>query len=165
MIVSLIAAVSENSVIGRDNGLPWRLPADMRHFKSLTTGHAVVMGRRTYDTLTEPLPDRRNIVVSRDPTRRYRGAEVVGSLNEALALAAGDDEVFVAGGAEIYRLALPRADRIYLTVVHATVEGDTFFPDVDLDEWQLAEDVRHASDARHAHPYSFRVYHRRPPRA
>jgi dihydrofolate reductase len=150
-------------VIGRDNALPWRLPADMRHFKSLTTGHTVIMGRRTYDSLGEPLPNRRNIVVTRDRARRFAGAEVAHGLDEALALAAGDDQVFVAGGADIYRLALPRAERIYLTVVHAAVEGDTLFPELDLDDWRLEEDIRHAADGQHAHPYSFRVYHRRRP--
>ena len=153
--------MADNRVIGRDGGLPWRLPADMRHFKDLTTGHPVIMGRRTYDSVGEPLPGRRNIVITRDPELRYEGVEMARDLEQALALAAGDDEIFVAGGAEIYRLALPVADRIYLTVVHAEVDGDTVFPQFNADDWLLTSDVRHEADDRHSHPSSFRVYERR----
>jgi len=161
LIVSLVAAMAENRVIGRDNALPWRLPSDMKHFKELTIGHTVIMGRKTYDSMGQPLVERRNVVISRDPGLAYDGAEVVASLDDALGLAAGEDEVFVAGGGEIYRLALSRADRIYLTVVHTTVEGDTHFPEFDVEEWQLAEDVRHESDERHEHAFSLRFYLRR----
>ncbi len=153
--------MAENHVIGRDNALPWRLPSDMKHFKELTIGHTVIMGRKTYDSMGQPLVERRNVVISRDPDLAYDGAEVVSSLDDALGLAAGEQEVFVAGGAEIYRLALPRADRLYLTVVHTTVEGDTHFPQFDTEEWQLAEDVRLNSDERHPCAFSFRLYHRR----
>ncbi len=153
--------MAENRVIGRSGTLPWHLPNDMRRFRTLTTGHAVIMGRKTYDTLDGPLAHRRNIVLTRDPTYRRAGIEVARSLDGALALAAGDPEVFVAGGGEVYRLALPRADRMYLTVVHATVDGDTLFPDFDLASWQLEEDLRYAPDERHALPYSFRLYTRR----
>jgi len=153
--------MADNRVIGRDGGLPWRMPADMRHFKDLTAGHPVIMGRRTYDSVGEPLPGRRNIVITRDPELRYEGVEMARDLEQALALAAGDDEIFVAGGAEIYRLALPVADRIYLTVVHAEVDGDTVFPEFNADDWLLTSDVRHEADDRHAHPFSFRVYERR----
>lgn len=153
--------MAENRVIGRDNALPWRLPADMKHFKELTIGHTVIMGRKTYDSMGQPLVDRRNIVISRDPSLEYDGAEVVSSLDDALGLAAGDEEVFVAGGADIYRLALPRADRIYLTLIHTEVDGDTYFPQFEADEWRLVEDVRHGSDARNEYPFSFRLYHRR----
>jgi len=153
--------MAENRVIGRGDALPWRLPSDMQRFKRLTMGHAVVMGRATYETLDGPLPGRRNIVISRSSERRYEGAEVVAALEEALHLAGDDDEVFIAGGAEIYRLALPRADRLYLTVVHADVAGDTYFPPFDESEWRLQADERHESDARHAHAFSFRLYERR----
>lgn len=153
--------MAENRVIGRDNALPWRLPSDMKHFKELTIGHTVIMGRKTYDSMGQPLVERRNVVISRDPSLAYDGAEVVSSLDDALGLAAGEDEVFVAGGGEIYRLALPRADRIYLTVVHTAVEGDTHFPEFDMEEWRLAEDVRHESDERHQYGFSFRLYRRR----
>lgn len=153
--------MAENRVIGRADALPWRLPRDMKRFKQLTMGHTVVMGRTTYETLERPLPGRRNVVLSRDPARRFDGAEVVETLDQALELAGDDDEVFVAGGGEIYRLALPRADRIYLTVVHTEVTGDTLFPQLDDSEWELHGDERHESDERHAHAYSFRVYEKR----
>lgn len=153
--------MADNRVIGRDNALPWRLPADMKRFKQLTTGHAVIMGRKTYDSLGEPLPNRRNLVLTRDTTYRRERVEVVHSLDEALNRVAGDDELFVAGGAEIYRLALPRADRIYLTVVHAVVDGDTFFPQLDMEAWRLEQDLRHPADGRNPHSYSFRLYLRR----
>lgn len=153
--------MAENRVIGRGNALPWRLPRDMRRFKELTMGHAVVMGRTTYETLEGALPGRRNIVLSRSPELRCEGAEVVATLDEALGLAADDDEVFVAGGAEVYRAALPRADRLYLTVVHTEVSGDTFFPPFDESEWVLRADERHERDERHAYAFSFRTYERR----
>lgn len=160
-MVSLIAAMAENRVIGRADALPWHLPRDMRRFKRLTVGHTVVMGRRTFETLPAPLSDRRNVVLTRDRTYRRSGVEIVHTLDAALAAAAGPDEVFVAGGAAIYRLALPIAHRIHLTVVHATVPGDTDFPDFSMEEWRLVEDLRFAADARHAYAYSFRRYERR----
>ena len=153
--------MAENRVIGSGTALPWRLPRDMKRFKQLTMGHTVVMGRTTYETLDGPLPGRRNVVLSRDPRRSYEGADVVTTLDDALSLAGDDDEVFVAGGAEIYRLALPHADRIYLTVVHAEVAGDTLFPPFDESEWELRTDERCDSDEHHAHAFSFRTYERR----
>lgn len=161
MIVSLIAAMAENRVIGRDNGLPWRLPRDMRRFKRLTTGHAVVMGRRTFETLPAPLPDRRNVVLTRDRSYRRTGVAVVHTLEAALAAAAGSDEVFVAGGADVYCLALPVAERIHLTVVHASLPGDTYFPEFSMEQWRLTEDLRFEADKRHAFAHSFRRYERR----
>jgi dihydrofolate reductase len=152
--------MAENRVIGRDGGLPWRLPNDMRRFKQLTMGHPVVMGRRTFETLAAPLTGRRNIVVSRSPSYRPGGAEVVASFEAALALAAGAAEVFVAGGEQVYRLALPHAHRIYLTVVHAELEGDARFPPLDSGDWRLVEDVRHTRDANHAYAYSFQRFER-----
>lgn len=148
-------------MIGRDGAVPWHLPADLRHFKQLTTGHTVIMGRRTFESVGRPLPDRRNVIVTRDPTYRAAGAVVAPGLDEALALAADEPEVFVVGGAELYRLALPRADRMYLTIVHAEVPGDTYFPPFDPDEWHLEREERHTTDARHAHPFTFRCYVRR----
>jgi len=132
----------------------------MRHFKQLTTGHTVVMGRKTFDTLPKPLPNRRNVVVTRDPSYRADGAEVVHSLSEALSLAEGEAEVFVAGGGDIYHIALPLADRLYLTVVHTEASGDTLFPEFAADDWELAEDIRYEADEKHAFPYSFRLYQR-----
>lgn len=164
MTVSLVAAVAENGVIGRKGGLPWRLPDDLRWFKQLTMGHAVVIGRRTFESLGRPLPGRRWIVLSRDPAFRADGVETATDLRGALA-AAGGGEVFVAGGAGVYRAALPIADRLYLTAVHARVEGDTRFPEVNFDDWTLVEERHHAADARHPHAFTFRTYDRIQPNA
>lgn len=160
-IVSLIAAMAENRVIGKGGGLPWHLPDDLRHFKRLTVDHTVIMGRKTFDEIRHPLANRRNVVVSRNPAFRPPGVTVVPSLEEALALGATEREVFVIGGGEIYRAALPHADRIYLTVVHAEVEGDTWFPSFeDTDGWVLESEDRHPADHRHAHAFTFRTYRR-----
>ena len=124
MTISLVAAVARDGVIGRDGGIPWRLPGDVRHFKSLTTGHAVVMGRRTWESLPDrfrPLPDRRNVVVTRNETWQAEGAERAGSLEEALALLADEEHVFVIGGAQIYAAALPHADELVLTEIDADI--------------------------------------------
>lgn len=158
MIVSLVAAMSENRVIGWGGGLPWRLPQDLQFFKKLTVDHTVIMGRKTFDEIKHPLDNRRNVVITRNAAFKPHGVTVVPTLEEALALGATEREVFVIGGGEIYRLALPRADRLYLTVVHATVEGDTFFPQFDTTAWALDEEERHEADARHAYPFSFRRY-------
>jgi dihydrofolate reductase len=148
MIISLIAAMSENRVIGSDNRLPWHLPEDLKRFRALTRGHPVIMGRKTWDSIGgKPLPQRDNIVLTRQPGFAAPGARVFSSLNAALedlrnSLPA-DAEVFVIGGAEIYRLALPIADRIYLTVVHRTVAGDAFFPEVPAARFkEAARDCR-----------------------
>jgi dihydrofolate reductase len=160
MSLSLIAAVSENGVIGRGGGLPWRLPADLKRFKALTMGHTIVMGRRTFESIGRVLPGRASVVITRNSAYRAPGATVVDSLEEALRRAAPGDEVFVIGGEEVFRLALPRAGRLYLTLVHASVAGDASFPDPALAGWKLLEDERHAADERNEFPYSFRVYER-----
>ena len=133
----------------------------MQHFKRLTTGNTVVMGRKTFETLPQPLPNRRNVVVTRDVSYRADGADVVHSLTDALDLAAGEEEIFIAGGGEIYRLALPLADRLYLTVVHTEASGDTVFPEFSDEDWELIEDVRNEPDEKHALAYSFRQYRRK----
>ena len=160
MIVSLVLAMAENRVIGKGGTLPWHLPADLQHFKRITVDHTVIMGRKTFDEIKHPLANRRNVVISRDPGFHPRGVTVVPSLEEALALGATEQEVFVIGGGEIFRLALPRADRLYLTVVHAEVEGDTFFPPFDQTGWALEEEEHHPADDKHAYPFSFRRYRR-----
>ncbi|MGQ0703723.1 MAG: dihydrofolate reductase [Gemmatimonadales bacterium] len=160
MIVSLVAAMAENRVIGTGGTLPWHLPLDMQYFKKLTVDHTVIMGRKTFQELKHPLANRRNVVISRDPDFHPRSVTVVPSLDEALALGATEKEVFVIGGGEIFRLALPRADRLYLTFVHADVSGDTFFPPLDQAVWALEEEEHHPADERHAYPFSFRRYRR-----
>jgi dihydrofolate reductase len=160
VIVSLVLAMAENRVIGRGGGLPWHLPKDLQHFKRLTVDHTVIMGRKTFEEIKQPLANRRNVVISRNPGFHPRGVTLVPTLEEALALGATEDEVFIIGGGEIFRLALPRADRLYLTVVHANVEGDTWFPEFDLTTWALEEEEHHPADEKHAYPFSFRRYRR-----
>ncbi len=162
MKITLIAAVAENRVIGRDGGLPWRLPDDLRHFKQRTLGHNVIMGRRTYESLAAPLPNRPAIVVSRNRDLDIPGATVANSVDEALDIARGrgEDEVFILGGSEIYAIALPLADQLELTIVHAEIEGDTYFPEFDPAAWTITEDQRRDADDRHEHPFSFRCYKR-----
>ena len=145
-ILSLIAAIARNGVIGIDNRLPWHLPADLKHFKALTTGHAVIMGRKTWESLPakfRPLPGRRNIVVTRNAAFRAEGALVAGSLAAAVALAESS-EAFIIGGAELYAAALPLADRLCLTEIDADFEGDTRFPAVDPKRWREASRSRYS---------------------
>lgn len=150
--VAIIVAAADNGVIGRENGLPWRLPGDMKYFKRVTMGKPIIMGRKTWESIGRPLPGRRNIVITRNLSLAAEGVDVVSSLEAALELARGiaaDDgagEVIVMGGAEIYRAALPRADRLYITEVHASVEGDTFLPEIDWDQWQEASREFHAAE-------------------
>ena len=163
MRITLIAAMSANRVIGRGNALPWHLPADLARFRRRTEGHVVIMGRRTFDSVGQPLPNRRSIVVTRRHDYHPPGAEIAHSLQEAIQRGRETEsqEIFILGGAEIYALALPDVDRLELTIVHAEVEGDTFFPECDLTEWRLIEDERHEADDRHAHAFSFRIYERK----
>ena len=158
--LSLIAALAENRVIGRNNALPWRLPADLKRFRRLTTGHAVILGRKNYESIGRPLPDRRNIIVTRNRAYTAPGCDVVHSLEAALQSAANDPEVFIIGGAELYQQTLARADRLYLTLVHATVDGDTFFPAFHAHDWREIERETHAADAQHAYAFSFVTYDR-----
>ncbi len=161
MRVSIIVAVSRNNVIGRDRGLPWRLSADLRRFKRLTMGHHIIMGRRTFDSIGRPLPGRRSIVLSRHPAPSLPdGVLSAANLDEALALAKDDDEVFIIGGGQIYELALPIADRIYFTRVLADVEGDVCFPHWDSSKWRVISEERFAADERNDHAHLFQVVQR-----
>jgi dihydrofolate reductase len=160
VIISLIAAMAENRVIGKDGGLPWHLPDDLKRFKRLTIDHTVIMGRKTYQEVNQPLANRRNVVVSHQPNFRPSGVVVVPTLDEAIALGATESEVFVIGGGEIFKLALPRASRLYLTVIHAEIEGDTHFPAFDEGAWVLEAETFHPVDERHAYSFSFRDYRR-----
>lgn len=155
MIVSLVVAVAQNGVIGRDNALPWRLPNDLKFFKRTTFGHPILMGRSTYESIGRPLPDRFNLVLSRNQDLRIEGCAVVHSLDEAIAASPGAQELMVIGGAQVYAQTLPRADRIYLTQVHADIAGDTFFPDFDVAQWRASSTERHEADEQHAYAYSF----------
>jgi dihydrofolate reductase len=159
-VLTLIAAVARNGVIGIANRLPWQLPADLKHFKELTTGHAVIMGRKTWESLPakfRPLPGRRNIVVTRNGEYAAEGATVSASLPGALALANGD-EAFVIGGAELYKAALPLADRLQLTEIDATYDGDTWFPAIDTARWREIARETHRDDS--GFRYAFVTYQR-----
>lgn len=170
-MLGAIVAMGTNRVIGRDGDLPWRLPDEMAHFKRTTLGRVVIMGRRTFDELGDPLPKRTNIVVTRSRTWAHEGVHVAHDLESAVGLArqlAGPDAwgdpdrcPVVIGGGELYRLALPRVDRLYLTEVDAAPEGDTTFPDLDADEWVELEVREHPTDDRHASGYRIRVLERR----
>ena len=159
-MISIIAALAENRVIGVNNTLPWRLPNDLKHFRRLTTGHAIILGRKNYESIGKPLPERTNIVITRNRDFRAHGCLVAHSLDEALALSRNDPEIFVIGGAEIYRAALAHTNRLYLTRVHATITGDTYFPEFDETEWREISRERHERDERHAYDYSFVVLER-----
>jgi dihydrofolate reductase len=165
MRISIITAVAENGVIGRGGKLPWHLSADLRRFKQLTMGHTIVMGRRTWESIGRPLPGRHTIVVSRQPNYATGSGDVkvVKSLDAALQAAesSGDDETFVVGGAEMYKEALPQADRLYVTRVLANVEGDTFFPEVLWDDWCLISAEEHDIDSKNDYRAVYQVYDRR----
>jgi dihydrofolate reductase len=160
MRISLIVAVSENWVIGRDGGLPWHLSSDLRRFKRLTMGHHIIMGRKTFESIGQLLPGRTTIIVTRQPDYVVPGGFVAKGIDEALTFPREDDEVFVIGGAEIYRLALPYVDRIYLTRVHTRAEGDTTFPELDLTQWKIAEQCHQPVGAKDDFAYTFQVLDR-----
>ncbi|MEI7581709.1 dihydrofolate reductase [Runella sp.] len=157
MKISLIVAAAQNGVIGRDNQLIWRLPDDLKQFKRLTTGHPIIMGRKTFDSIGKPLPNRTSIVITRSKEWCMEGVLVVNSIEEAVEVAQKTDteEVFVIGGAEIYRLTLPIADKIYLTEVRADFEGDAYFTIPDIEYWQEESRLHHTSDEKHAIAFDF----------
>ncbi|MEH6627485.1 MAG: dihydrofolate reductase [Motiliproteus sp.] len=166
MKLALIVAQSENRVIGRNNKLPWHLPEDLKYFKSVTMGKAIIMGRKTYDSIGRPLPGRTNIVVTRDTEYFVEGVEVVHSLEaamdkaEALSLINGNDEALIIGGSELYRQALSKADRLYLTQVHHQITGDACFPELDLSEWHQVGREDFTADGCNPYDYSFLVLDR-----
>ncbi len=160
MKVSLICAASQNGVIGRGNRLPWYLPADLAHFKRLTTDHHILMGRKTYESIGKPLPHRTNIIITRQTVFPAGDCLVTHSLEEALGLCPNNEEVFIIGGAEIYRQALPVADKIYLTRIWHNFEGDTFLFEIDLSVWMETNREDFAPDEKNRYEYSFTTYER-----
>lgn len=160
MRISLIVAMASNRVIGRDQQLPWRLPADLAHFKATTMGKPILMGRKTWESIGKALPGRLNLVLTRDPGYHADGATVVTSIDAAIEACVGASELMIIGGAGVYREFLLSADRIYLTEVHADVDGDTFFPGVDTGVWREISRERHDADERNAYDYSFCVLER-----
>jgi len=166
MEISLIWAMAENRLIGRDNTLPWRLPSDMRHFMNVTMGKPVLMGRKTFESMKAALPGRTNIVLTRDQAWQREGVKVVHDLQSAIDLAEqqclidGQDEVMIIGGADIYALALPLATRLYVTHVHASPAGDVFFPEFDWSDWRLVEEQHFAADEKHSADFTIALYER-----
>jgi len=158
--LSIIAAMAQNRVIGIDNTLPWRLPADLAHFKALTMGHHMIMGRKTYESLGKPLPGRTSVIVTRDTAFSAPGCVVVHSLDEAVAACEGDAEAFFIGGADLYRQALDVAQRLYLTEVKTAVEGDAWFPEFDRTVWSEASRTRCLADEKNPYDYDFVVFER-----
>lgn len=157
MVISLIAAMAENRVIGRNNTIPWDIPADRKRFRALTLGHPVIMGRKTFESLAGPLPGRKNIIITRQMDYRAEGCFIAHDLASALAMAGETDELFICGGGEIYRQALPIADRIYLTIIHSRFDGDTRFPEIPEQFVEVGRET-----VEDAIPYSFVLYDKRP---
>lgn len=155
----VIAAAAENNALGKDNELVWHLPDDFKRFKALTTGHYIIMGRKTFESFPKPLPNRIHIIVTRQ--QDYTVPEnciVVNSIKEALKLCPPSEDTYIIGGGEIYRQALPIADKIELTRVHTTVEADTFFPEIPFEDWTLEREEFHPSDEKHPFSFSFLTY-------
>jgi dihydrofolate reductase len=163
-MISLIAAIGKNNELGKGNDLLWRLPNDQKFFRETTKGHPVIMGRKTFESLGRPLPNRRNIVITRDKTYVRQGVDIVHSLEEAINLAKeekSDKEIFIIGGAEIYKQAMPLAGRLYITHIESEhKEADTFFPEIIPVVWNEVSRKEHQADAEHPHPYTFSVYER-----
>jgi dihydrofolate reductase len=154
MTISIVVAIAQNHAIGKDNKLLWHLPKDLKHFKEITTGGTVIMGRKTYDSVGRPLPNRRNIVITRQQIE-IPGCEVVNSVEAALDLCRDEAEVFIVGGAEIYKQAMPLTDKIFLTIVHQDFEADTYFPEIKEDIWKETDRQDHEPDEKNQLPYSF----------
>lgn len=163
MIVSTIVAVAKNNVIGKDNDIPWYLPADLKYFKKITLNHHIIMGKNCYYSIGRPLPKRTNVVLSRDPFFTLSNCIVAHSIEEALesALRNGEHEVFIIGGGQIYEQSQKFWDKIYLTEVDLEVEGDVFFPEVKEEEWELVSEEKHEPDEKNEHTYTFKVFERR----
>jgi dihydrofolate reductase len=160
-MISIIAAMDENRLIGSNNDLPWHLPADLQRVKQLTTGHSIILGRKNYESIGRPLPGRKNIVITRNPGFEAPGCVVVNSIEAALEAAAGDD-VFIFGGARIYEQMFDLAERMYLTKIHATFKGDTWFPEYDSTDWQEIEHQDFNADQKNPYDYSFITLEKKP---
>lgn len=158
--LSIVVAISENNAIGKNNQLLWHLPADLKHFKAITTGHPIIMGRKTFDSIGKPLPNRRNIVITRNNNLKIEGVEVVNNIASALSLCEKEDEVFILGGAEIYKQAIAIANRIYLTTVHQHYEADAFFPEFESKEWLIINEEHHQPDEKNSVAYTFSTLER-----
>ncbi|MFP6587974.1 MAG: dihydrofolate reductase [Pirellulaceae bacterium] len=160
MAISIIVAISQNGIIGRELDLPWHISADLKRFKALTMGHHIVMGRKTYESIGRLLPGRTTVIITRQSDYQIPGAIVVNSVEQALAVAGDDQETFIVGGSQIYNLALSLVDTLYITRVHADVEGDTRLDAIDWSAWKCESSERHSADEENDHEYSFEIYRR-----
>jgi dihydrofolate reductase len=154
----LIAATSQNNALGKDNKIIWHLPDDFKRFKELTSGHHIIMGRKTFESFPKPLPNRTHVVITRQKNFNPEGCIVVNSIEEAFEICPKNEDVFLIGGAEIYKLGLPFTDKIELTFINETFEADAFFPEIDFSEWKLTNEEFHAKDEKHAYDFSFQTY-------
>lgn len=155
MIISFVVAMGKNRVIGKNNSLPWTMPADMKHFKDLTSGKPVIMGRKTFESIGKPLPKRKNIIITRDKNYSAEDCIIVNSVDEALNAAADAEEVMVIGGSQIYKEFLPKASKMYLTIIDADFQGDAYFPKYDVTEWEETAYEEHEKDAQNPYGYAF----------
>lgn len=158
-MISLIVAMDENRVIGKNNDIPWRLPKDLEYVKNTTKGHTIVLGRNNYESIGRPLPNRRNIVMAREEEDFTAvGCEVAHSMEEVFEMCKNDEEVFIFGGAQIYRMFLPYVEKMYITRIHHEFDGDTFFPEVDMSEWTEISKVKGVKDEKNPYDYYFHIY-------
>ncbi|MEH6942622.1 dihydrofolate reductase [Bacillus sp. JJ722] len=161
MIVSIIVAMDEKRVIGMNNQLPWRLPRELQYVKKTTMGHPIIIGRKNYESIGRPLPGRRNIVLTRDVHFQAEGCEIAHSPEEVLKLCANEEEIFIFGGEQIYKLFLSQTDKLYITKIHHAFEGDTFFPEIDYSEWNEVFVEQGITDEKNPYTYYFHVYERK----
>ncbi len=160
-MIIMIAAAAENNALGKDNDLVWHLPDDFKRFKNLTSGHSIIMGRKTFESFPKPLPNRLHIVITRQKEYQPTGCIVVHSLKEALSMIEENQDAFIIGGGEIYKQAMPFTDKIELTRVHQSFEVDTYFPEIDIKEWQLIQEEYHPKDEKHAIDFTYQTFIRK----
>ncbi|MFS1511474.1 dihydrofolate reductase [Chengkuizengella sp. SCS-71B] len=160
MKISLIVAMGKNRVIGRENDIPWRLPRDWQYVKDITLGHPIILGRKNFESIGKALSKRRNIVLTRDRKLSYGGCEMAHSVQDVLDLCKDESEIFIFGGEEIYKLFLPKVEKMYITKIHEEFEGDTFFPEVNLNEWEEVSFKKGITDNKNPYQYDFHVYER-----
>jgi dihydrofolate reductase len=160
-MITIIAATAQNNELGKGNTLVWHLPDDFKRFKALTTGHHIIMGRKTFESFPKPLPNRTHVVITRQKSYSPEGCIVAGSIEEALGICPEKEEIFIIGGGEIYNLALPFTTKIELTRVNQSFDADTFFPEIDLKEWELVQEEFHAKDERHLFDFSYQTFARK----
>jgi dihydrofolate reductase len=160
-MIILIAAVAENNALGKDNHLIWHLPNDFKRFKALTSGHYIIMGRKTFESFPKPLPNRTHIIITRQKNHNYEGCLIASSIEKALAMAPHNEDIYVIGGGEIYKQAIHSADKIEITKVHSSFEADTYFPEIDHNIWKLVFEEHHQKDEKHNFDFTFQTYLKR----